>query len=209
MRSIGHAAIDFQNSPSLESNGSKTVIPSELFETLRWYACRTRARAEKQAARSLVGRGVESYLPLIEQERQWSDRKKRVAFPLFPGYLFARFNLRMTHEVLSTPGIATILRTNGYPTPLRDEELQSVRILVTGVNAGHGRPRTVENLEVGQEVIVTEGAFAGMRGLLIEGRGRARVAVRLSVLRQAVSVELPKRLLRAVRQDTRVSVPDS
>jgi transcriptional antiterminator NusG len=181
-----------------------TVTPPELFETPRWYACRTRARAEKQADRLLAGHGVESYLPLIEQERQWSDRKKRVALPLFPGYVFARFNLRMMHGILSMPSIVTILRTNGYPTPLRDEELRSVRILVTGVNAGHGLPpRPVETLEVGQEVIVAEGAFAGMRGLLLEGQGRVRVVVRLSVL-QAVSVQLPRRLLRSVPQDSDV-----
>ena len=203
---MGHAEIDFQNSPGLESNGAKIVIPSELFETPRWYACRTRPRGEKRAARVLASCTTESYLPLIEQERQWSDRKKRVAFPLFPGYLFARFSLRMMHEVLNTSGIVTILQTNGCPTPLRDEELQSVRILVTGVNAGQGLPRPVQHLEAGQEVVVTEGAFVGMRGVLLEGRGRARVAVRLSVLRQSVSVELPRRLLRAERQANSVQV---
>ncbi len=164
---------------------------------LRWYACRTHARAEKQADRLLPGHGAESYLPLIERERQWSDRKKRVAFPLFPGYVFARFNLRMIHEVLSTPGIITVVRNNGYPTPLRDEELESVRILITGLNAGGEPPRPVEYLEVGQEVIATEGPFTGMRGVLLEERGRTRVAVRLSALCQAVSVELPRQFLRS------------
>ncbi len=178
-----------------ESSGELTAPPG-LFDTLRWYACRTRARAEKQAARLLAGNGVESYLPLIEKVRQWSDRKKRVAFPLFPGYLFVRFDLRKTHDVLSTPGIVTIVRGNGHPTPLRDEELDSVRILVTGVNAGHELPRPVEDLELGHEVVATEGPFAGMRGVLLEERGRARVVVRLSVLRQAVSVEIPRQMLR-------------
>ena len=181
-----------------ESNGESTVVPLKLFGTPRWYACRTRARAEKRAARLLAGNGVESYLPVIERLSQWSDRKKRVAFPLFPGYVFARFDLRKTYDVLNTPGIVTIVRANGYPTPLRDEELESVRILVTGVNAGHGMPRPVEKLEIGQEVIVTEGPFSGMRGVLVEDRGRVRVVVRLSGLRQAVSVELPRRVLRTV-----------
>ena len=176
----------------------RTVAPAQLFDTLRWYACRTRARAEKQADRLLGSHGVESYLPLIERERQWSDRKKRVAFPLFPGYVFARFNLRMIHEVLSTPCIVTVVRTNGYPTPLGDEELESVRVLVAGVNAGKGLPTPVEYLDVGQEVIVSEGPFSGMCGVLLEERGRARVAVRLSALRQAVSVELPRQILRSV-----------
>ncbi len=180
------------------SNGEPVVVPPQLFDTPRWYACRTRARAEKRADRLLAGNGVESYLPVIERLRQWSDRKKRVAFPLFPGYLFARFDLRKTYEVLNTPGIVTIVRANGYPTPVRDEELEAVRVLVTGVNAGGAIPMPVETVTVGQEVIATEGVFAGMRGVLLEERGRTRVVVRLSVLCQAVSVELPRRVLRPV-----------
>ena len=169
----------------------------------RWYACYTRARAEKRAASLLASNGVESYLPVIEQLRQWSDRKKRVAFPLFPGYVFARFDLRRTYDVVNIPGIVAIVGVDGDPAPIRDEELESVRILVSGVNAGEEVPKVVETFTVGQVVIATEGAFAGMRGVLLEERGRTRVVVRLSGLCQAVSVELPRRFLRSVTRDTR------
>ena len=40
--------------------------PEELFAEAHWYACRTRARAEKKVHRCLVQAGVESYLPLVE-----------------------------------------------------------------------------------------------------------------------------------------------
>ena len=69
-----------------------------------WYACRTRARAEKQVSRLLEGAGVENYLPLVELERKWADRTKRVGFPLFSGYTFARFPLKDLVEVVMTPG---------------------------------------------------------------------------------------------------------
>ena len=184
-----------------ESTGESSVAPPQLFDTPRWYACRTRARAEKRADNLLSGRGVEAYLPLVEEVRQWSDRKKRVALPLFPGYVFARFDLRKTYEVLNTAGIVTIVRANGYPTPLRDEELESVRILVTGVNAGQGMPSPVETVTIGQQVVATRGVFAGIRGVLLETRGRTRVVVQLSVLCQAVSVEVPRRVLRSCARE--------
>ena len=177
--------------------GAGTAPVRQLYGTARWYACRTRSRAEKQVNRLLAARGVESYLPLVERLRQWADRKKRVAFPLFPGYVFARFELRMMYDVLSTPGVVTIVRANGYPTPLRDEEIESVRILASGVNACQAPLQPVEHLDLGQEVIVTQGPFSGMRGLLVEQRGRTRVVVRLSALRQAVSVEVPQEILRS------------
>jgi transcription antitermination factor NusG len=136
-------------------------------------------------------------VPLLEREQQWSDRKKRVGFPLFPGYVFARFSLAAVHEVLRTPGVVTIVRNDGKPAPVRIEELESIRVLVACVNAGNAPPEPAEFLEAGQEVIVAHGPFSGIRGVLIEDRGRARVVIRLSALRRALSVELPREILRA------------
>ena len=170
----------------------------DVYHACRWYACRTRPRAEKQTERLLRLRGVESYLPLLEQVRQWTDRQKRVAFPLLPGYVFARFRLAMIHEVLKTAGVVTIIRNDGHLAPVRSEELESIRVLVACVNAGDSPPpEPVEFLEAGREVIVADGPFSGIRGVLVEDRGRARVVIRLSALRTALSVELPREILRA------------
>lgn len=170
---------------------------ADAYHTCRWYVCRTRPRAEKRAGQLLRLRGVESYVPLLERERQWSDRTKRVGFPLFPGYVFAQFSMAMVHDVLGTPGVVTIVRNDGNPAPVRVEELESIRVLVACVNAGNAPPEPVEFLEAGQEVIVAHGPFSGIRGVLVEDRGRTRVVIRLTALRRALSVELPREILRA------------
>ena len=64
------------------------------------------------------------------------------------------------------------------------------------MNAGHVLPEPVEYLDIGDEVLVTDGPFGGMRCVLVAERGRTRVAVRFSALRQAVRVELPRDILR-------------
>lgn len=170
---------------------------SDPYRTPRWYACRTRPRAEKRAGQLLKLCGVESYVPLLERERQWSDRKKRVGFPLFPGYVFAQFSQAMVHDVLGTPGVVTIVRNDGHPAPVRSEELESIRVMIACVNAGNAPPEPAAFLESGQEVIVSDGPFSGIRGVLVEDRGRTRVVIRLSALRRALSVELPREILRA------------
>ena len=58
----------------------------------RWYAIRVQARFESLASEVLLGKGYESFLPVYKSVRQWSDRKKTLELPLFPGYLFCRFN---------------------------------------------------------------------------------------------------------------------
>ena len=172
--------------------------PPELYTSPRWYACRTCSRAEKAVARRLAGSGLEAYLPLLRQKRQWADRVKRVELPLFPGYVFARFDLTRLHEVIVTPGVATVVRANGHPTPVREAELESVRALVAGANETGVQPAAAPDLEPGREVVVADGPFQGVRGTLVEERGAHRVVVRLAAVRQAVAIEIDRRLLRAV-----------
>ena len=172
------------------------TIPRELFEKRRWYACHTKSRAEKKVEQQLSGAGFEAYLPVVEKERQWADRKKTVAFPLFPGYLFARFRLTELDEVLGLPGVASVLRPNGYPTPVRDEEFASLRRFVDGVKETGARPSPWDFFEPGQGVVVVSGPFEGMVGVMVEDRGSARVMVRIAALRLATSVELDPAVLR-------------
>lgn len=132
-----------QSRDAFIQGGSNDVGPSpELLLEPHWYACRTRARAEKQVDRLLAGSGFETYLPLVEQVRQWADRKKRVAFPLFPGYTFARFTLADTLKVVQTAGLVSVLSGSGrgHPMPVREEELESVKIMVDGISRTREAP---------------------------------------------------------------------
>jgi transcription antitermination factor NusG len=82
----------------------------------------------------LLGRaGFETYLPLVERERQWADRKKKVEFPLFAGYTFARFPTERFLDVVRTPGVVTVVGGREEPTPVREEELEAVRRFTQGI----------------------------------------------------------------------------
>ena len=148
--------------------------------------------------RLLERAGVETYLPLVERERQWADRKKRVAFPLFPGYTFARFCLGDFGDVVRTVGLVAVLGGRTGPIPVREEELETVRRFAGGIEATGQLPEALDWLEPGTPVQVIEGPFRGMRGFLVEVRGRTRVAVRLSAIRMVMSVELPRESLHRV-----------
>lgn len=164
-----------------------------------WFACSTRSRAEKKVRLHLEGAGIEAYLPLVEQERQWADRRKLVEVPLFPGYVFVLTSLVGISDVLRVSGVVKVADPNGYPTPVRQAELEAVRRLVEGVNESGLLPSPADYLEADQEVVVVEGPFTGMAGVLVEDRGRTRVAVKIAALRQATSVELDRTVLRPAR----------
>jgi transcription antitermination factor NusG len=137
---------------------------------------------------------------MVARKRQWTDREKLVEFPLFPSYVFGRFSLREMHEVLTTPGVSTVVRSNGYPTPIPEADISNVQrfveaLLLAGIEAEQ-RPM----FEEGQRVKVMDGAFAGVEGMVVERRGRKRVLVGIHAIGQGFEIDIDTKLLEAIRR---------
>ena len=154
--------------------------------SLHWYALRTRSRHEKRVREQLEARGIEPFLPLVERWRQWKDRRKRVAFPLFPGYCFARFPLSQRVVVLATHGVVQILGNQDGALPVPDTEIEAVRRLVESTLPYDPHPYLTE----GMQVEVIRGPLAGLRGLLLRKGARARLVIGVTLIHQGASVEL-------------------
>lgn len=184
----------------LAGTSSGLTAPEELFREARWYACYTRARHEKQVEQLLRQRGFESYLPLIPMTRQWKDRKKLVEFPLFPSYVFGRFTLQEVHGVLTTPGVSTIVRTNGYPTPIPERDIENVQRFASAIVETGLEPEQRPFFAEGQWVKVLEGPFEGIEGVVIERRGRKRVLVGVEAIGQGLEIDIDTRLLKSIRR---------
>jgi len=176
--------------------GGGTIAP-DGGEGGQWFACYTRARHEKRVHEQLARRGFETYLPLLVEERQWSDRRKLVEFPLFPGYVFTRFVREDIHHVLSVPGIATVIRHNGVPSPISEAEVENIRRFVAALAETGQRPEPLP-LDQGQPVRVMHGPFAGVTGVVVERRGRRRFLVGLSTIGQGMEIDIDGRNLQPV-----------
>jgi transcription antitermination factor NusG len=148
--------------------------PSEN-EVPRWYACQVMSRAEKKAARYLVERGIETFVPMMSVVNQWKDRKKVVEVPLFRGYLFARFVPSQYGGVLRVPGVATVVRHNGAPASIPDREIENVRRLTTAIEAGDVDAEPVHRIGAGQRVRILAKPFDGnVEGVVVDlGAGRS------------------------------------
>lgn len=166
----------------------------------RWYALYTRARHEKRVEARLRQRQFEVFLPLIPRVSQWHDRRKVVHWPLFPGYVFARFNGNPPARALSAPGVATIVRCNGVPAAIPDEEIENVRRFAAAVAETGSVPEPTPFLERGQQVRIVRGPFAGVEGRVVEQRGgeRAIVHVGLKAIGQGLKVEVDARSLKVM-----------
>lgn len=152
----------------------------------RWYALRTRARHEKKVRDQLLDRAIETFLPVAERWSQWKDRKKKVEFPLFPGYCFARFPLMERLRVLNVFGVAHLVGVNGRAEPIADTEIDGVQRLVSTTLRYDPHPFLAE----GMEVEVIRGPLAGVRGRLLRKDRVTRLVLAVTLIRQAAVLEI-------------------
>ncbi len=90
-------------------NGHPGKAAEDGIRGLPWFALHVWSRRESLTASHLQGQGYECFLPLTKSIRRWSDRMKEVEQPLFPGYLFCRFDLHNRGPLLMTPGVRRIV----------------------------------------------------------------------------------------------------
>jgi transcription antitermination factor NusG len=154
----------------------------------QWYALYTRSRFEKKMLGELTDRNIEVFLPMREVLSRWKDRRKKVWFPLFPGYIF--INQINTPEnrfrVLNIPGAVRFVGVEGKAMPVPDEQIEAVRRFLENSIAVDPYPY----LKVGSRVEVIAGPLKGIRGILVEKRGKFRFVVQVDLIQQAVSVEI-------------------
>src|ERR1041384_7208080 len=89
----------------------------------QWYAVQLKTRFEKVVALHLRGKGYEQYLPTYRSRRQWSDRIKEIELPLFPGYIFCKFDVTDRFPLLVIPGVRSVVSFGGAPMAVPEQEI--------------------------------------------------------------------------------------
>ena len=153
----------------------------------RWFAIWTRSRHEQVVREQLERQHIEAFLPTVTRWSRWKDRKKKIDWPLFPGYCFARFDPANTLPVLKCTGVVNIISVEGRPAPIPESELDSIRTLVASELQYDPCPLVRE----GQMVQVTHGPLKSVIGRLVrKDTQRARLILSVDLIGQAVSVEV-------------------
>jgi len=134
----------------------------------------------------LEGKGYQWFLPLYKERRRWSDRIKQVDAPLFPGYVFCRFDPNDRLPILKTPGVTQIVGYSRVPVAVDENEIEAIRTLVAS-----GVPNfPCAYLEVGSRVRIEAGALRGLEGILTDVKGKRRLVLSITLLQRSVAVEI-------------------
>ena len=153
-----------------------------------WFALHTRSRHEKISAISLQQKGYEDFLPLYRSLRRWSDRRKEVELPLFPGYVFCRLDPLNRMPILSTPGVLSIVGAGKNPVAVEEAEISALQAMVrSGLDA-----QPWPFLQAGQRVQIEAGPLEGVEGILLSVKNSSRLILSVSLLQRSVAVEIDR-----------------
>ena len=171
--------------------------PSKLEAAkLPWFALQVWTRKERLVSAHLEGQGYECLLPLYKSRRQWSHDVKELERPLFPGYLFCRFDFQNRRPLVVTPGVIRILGVGDRPMPVEDHEIEAVQLAQASGLPSQPWPY----LEVGERVRVNYGNLSGLEGILTSFKGTHRVVLSVSLLQRSVAMEVDLAWVAPVRE---------
>lgn len=169
-----------------------------------WFALRTKSNYERQCATSLSHKGFETLLPTYRCRRQRWDRTVELDLPLFPGYLFCRFDHHHPLPILMSPGIVHIVGGGGSaPEAVPEKEIATVRAIVEA----HLRSEPWPFLEIGQDVKIVSGPLTGVEGILVSSKGKHRLVVSVTLLQRSVATEVDATWVRPLTRSVSVSAP--
>jgi transcription antitermination factor NusG len=157
---------------------------SDLF----WYAVCSRSRHEKIAATALANSGVITFLPLVSEMRSWSDRRKLVEVPLFPGYLFVRIpnSAEARLCVLKISGVVQFVGNRTGVVPIEDKEINDVRMVLEQKISCSPYPF----LNVGQRVRIRGGSLDGVEGVLVKRASTSKLVISVELIQRSLALEV-------------------
>lgn len=163
-----------------------------------WYAIRTHSRQEFRAEHNLQAGGIEVFLPRTSARRSCHGRRLAEIAPLFPQYLFARFEPEARlHDVTFTRGVQAPVRVGAELAVIGDVAIEFLKSRVRP----DGLIRIGELLQPGEKVIIEDGPFAALVGVVERCFSeRERVIVLLTAVRAPLRLDLGVESVRRLPQ---------
>jgi transcription antitermination factor NusG len=156
----------------------------------QWHVVRVRANAEWQVARSLSYRDIEVFLPLQKRPSK-SKQGGTVEKPLFPGYVFAGFNSRVTLPVVNCPGVVHILCRGNTPEVMDPAEIFALQTVASRAHTLLPFP----TFDCGEKVRIRQGPLTDVEGIVLRDEGRPRLIVSVTLLQRSVVAEVDREWL--------------
>ena len=156
----------------------------------RWYVARSLPHKEHSAKQRLIAQGFCTFLPMQDRTLRHARKIMTVCRPVFPRYLFVRFDPMTTkwRSINGTIGLDRLIMRGDVPEPVRPGVVES---LIASVD-DRDRLQFRQTLKCGDQVRLLCGPFAEQLGILEHLGSNERVQVLLSFLGGPIPVQVDR-----------------
>lgn len=132
--------------------------------------------------------GLETFLPLYAEVRRWSDRRKEIKLPLFPGYTFLRASVsaEIRSLVLRSAGVINFVNALGKLPAISDREIEDIQSLAASRIAFSPCPF----VNLGTKVQVRGGALDGVVGILVGRNSDCSLVISVELIQRSVALRV-------------------
>jgi len=158
-----------------------------------WHALYVRSRSEKRVLSQLEEMGIQAYLPLITEVKQWSDRRKKVEEPLFKSYVFVCSSNKEYISILNVYGVVRFVTFERKPVVVPENQILAIKKFVEDFEKGDEfKMRNDEDLKEGQMVRIINGPLKGLVGRLETILNKRHLIVFIEAVGQYIPVHIPR-----------------
>jgi len=151
-----------------------------------WFAAYTRPRHEKKVQEYARQLELDNFLPVYQTMHRWRNGvNKKIELPLFPGYIFIRFDLRDRLRIIRIPGIISLVGSGPNSSPVPDCQIEQLRTIVSSYKA---EPHPF--IKTGDKVLIKSGPLHGLEGVVVRKKGAYRFVISLDFIMRSVSLEV-------------------
>lgn len=163
----------------------------------QWYVVHTYSGHEAKVKKNLESRIetmdmsekiFEVIVPTEEEIEIHNGQRRTVNKKVYPGYVLVKMQMDddSWYVVRNTPGVTSFVGMGTKPTPLRDDEVSTIKDQMTAE-----APRIKLSLAVGDNVRIVDGPFQDFEGKIDEvNQEKGRVKVLVSFFGRETAVEL-------------------
>jgi len=147
-----------------------------------WYLLYCKRGQLLRAKEHLERQAVNCLSPMIALEKLVRGKRTQVNEPLFPNYLFIEFDPEAIHTttISATRGVSHFVRFGNLPATVPLEVITALQTEDTKTLVDPDLPQP------GDPVIITTGAFEGLKAIFTEPDGEARSILLLNLLNKQI-----------------------
>lgn len=201
--------------PSISKNKGGVSVENVPSGNKQWFVLKVTYGRIIKAQTFVEAKGLECYVPLHYKEI-WKQGKRRIITePLIPSFIFVHASAERVDYLLQDKSIKPLENrallsyyyyhtalcekspTKNPPLVISDSAMNNF-IRLTSIHNPHIIPVTSENIKckLGDEVVITEGDFKGIRGKVARIAGQQRVVVELFDRYLVATAYIPKEAMK-------------